>query len=167
MNRWKEVGQAVLSIVIVLALFWLCKPGLFARGNKEGGLMSFFGRAATDEREADWDDEVSEDMEGDYDDILDMPTCEILMQSVETLQDARNRLLEAAVNHDEQTVLAATAAYREAIQEVQAGFTTLKMRVAPDDFPGVSQELLEYYAEDHGQHLIPCELGPLEEDIYQ
>ena len=64
-------------------------------------------------------------------------------------------------------MLVATAAYRAAIQEVQAGFTTLKMRVAPDDFSGVSQELLDSYAGDYGQPVIPCELGPLEEDVYQ
>jgi hypothetical protein len=105
--------------------------------------------------------------DGQYDDILSMPTCDALMQSIEKLQDARTALLDAMVNQDEQAVVAATAGYRQAVKEMRAGFTTLKMRVSPDDFPGVSQELLDSRGGDYGQPVIPCELGPLEEDIYQ
>jgi hypothetical protein len=169
MNRWKKVVQVLLGIAIVVALFCLYKPGLFARGNTGDGVMSFFGRGTVDECNVYWEDDEWEDTEGDgeYDEILAMPTCDALMRSIETLQEARNALLNAVVNQDGQTMLTATAAYRKAIQEVQAGFATLKMRVAPDDFPGVSQELLDSYASDYGQPVIPCELGPLEEDIYQ
>lgn len=171
-NRWKEVVQSLFAIGLLLGVFWLCRPGLFARGNSNEGGKGLFGLAGISDGESYLDDDSRDESDGsewdgDYEEILAMPTCDDLRRSIETLRDARNRLLDVAVNQDAQAMLAATAKYREAIQKVQAGFATLKMRVAPEDFPDASQQLLAVSATEDGPSVVPCELGSFEEDIYQ
>lgn len=169
MSRRKEIVRSVFAVSVLLALFWLCRPGFFASGNNtnEHGVKRF---GQTDLHDAEpyiergkpekyWD--------GGYDEILAMPTCDDLGHSIETLREARNRLLDAAVNQDTQAMATATAEYREAVQEVQAGFATLKMRVAPEDFPHLSQELLTICAMEDGQSVLSCELGSFSKVIYR
>jgi hypothetical protein len=167
-NRWKEVMQSLMAIGFLLAIFWLCRPGIFTRGNSaKEGLLGILGAGDGDSYLDDHDShDDSDESEGDgqYEEILAMPTCHDLGHSIERLRDARNRLLDATVNQDTQVVLTTAAEYREAVHEVRAGFATLKKRVAPDDFAYASQELLDVV--NDGQSLLPCELGSLEGDLY-
>lgn len=177
-NRWKETVQSVLALTVLVALFWLCRPGLFGSDANEGGngLFGFLGVGDGVSHLDDYDAgcsfedcEESEDLERhwEYEDILVMPTCDDLGHSIEKIRDVRNRLLDAAVEQDTNAMLVATAEYSESVREMRACLTTLKMRVAPGDFPNVCDELLDYYAVDDGESLLPCELGPFEKDIYQ
>ena len=170
-NRWKEVVQSLFAVVVLLALFWLCRPGLFMNGNSDGGVMGLFGPAAGDGQSYlddgeryDESDDVEPEM--DYGEILGMPVCTDLEYSIEKVQDARNNLLKAVVDQDAQAELDATGEYREAVQEIQNGFAKLKMRLAPDEFSDVSQELLCLFDLDE-RPLMPCELGQFAEAIWQ
>ena len=171
-NRWKEVVQSLLAVAVLLVLFWLCRPGLFASGNGDGGVMGLFGPAAARDGQSHFDDcqryDESDGAERDleYGEILSMPVCTDLEGSIQRLQDARNNLLKAVVDQDAQAELDATAEYRDAVQEIQTGFGTLKIRLAPDEFSDVSQELLCLFDLDE-QPLMPHELGEFAEDIWQ
>jgi hypothetical protein len=164
MNRRKEIMRSVFAVTLLLALFWFCRSGFFASGNRADGL---FGHTGAHRANPDFIPGEFGKVGDGYQEILAMPTCDDLRQSIETLREARNRLLDAAVNQDTQAMQAATAEYRGAVQKVQAGFDTLRMRVAPDDFPYLSQELLATYAMEYGQSLLPCELGSFSRVIYQ
>jgi hypothetical protein len=180
-NRWKEIVQAFCTVAFLLAFFWLSSQGLSARGKNAGGVTGMFGFAAGPDGEYDSDDDVSDDEEedcddeeedcddeeGNYDDILSMPVCVDLSNSIATLQDIRNKVLKAVLDQDAQGIQATAGEYREAVQIVQAGFARLKTRVAPDDFADVAEELLDSCASDNGQSLMPSELGRFAEEIWQ
>ena len=170
-SRWKETSQIVCAIVVLSAFFLLCKPGFLGRGNGDGGVMELF-RSAADDNEffqddcqgcADSDDEA---LEIDYPGMLSMPSCAELAESIKALQDARSVLLKSKLEGDAQTVLAAKTEYCDALEEVQTGFTKLKTRVPPDDFLGVSEDLLGLCDADDRQRPM-AELVHLEQDYWQ
>jgi hypothetical protein len=170
-NRWKETLQSLCAIAVLVALFWICRQGLPTRVSSDGGAMEASSLTVAPDGEAYvgyWDDAyVDAEEKKDYGDILAMPVCTDLSNSIQTLQGVRNKLLRVAAHQDAQTVLSAVGEYREAVQEVQTGFARLRVHVAPDDFPHVSQELLESPGPGDGEALTPCELGRFAEEIWQ
>lgn len=161
--------RSLFAVTVLMVGFWLCRPSLFVSGtdsNDRG--MGLFGHAGAHCAVPGLiHGEHGEGSYGEYQEILAMPTCDDLRQSIETLREARNKLLDATVNQDTQSMRAAAAEYRGAVQKVQAGFDTLKTRVAPDDFPYLSQTLLSVCAMEDGQSVLPCELGSYLKVIYQ
>ncbi len=172
-NRWKEAAQSVCAIVVLLALFWIVRSGIFTRGNSGDGVLGMFGPATTDNGNSYVDysgpDGVYADEEQDaiYGEIFSMPVCADLNWSIEALLDARNNLLSVAVDQDSQAIRAAAVEYGVAVRNVQTGFATLKMRLEPDEFEYVSQVLRAPHDQGDGQALRPCELGPFAEDLCQ
>ncbi|MBC8869679.1 MAG: hypothetical protein H8E44_09695 [Planctomycetes bacterium] len=169
-NRWTEVVQSLFAIAVLMALFWFCRPGLFADGNSNDGVMGLFDPAAAGDGQADpdsWDHDESDEVERErpYSEILGMPVCTDLEDSIEKVQDARNSLLQAVVDQEAQAELDATEEYREVVQEMQSGFAKLKMRLAPDEFSDVAQELPSLFRLDE-RPLMPCELGRFAKDIF-
>ena len=170
-DRWKEAVRSVCAIVVLLALFWLCRSGLFARGNGGDGELGVFRPALTNKGDpylchsgpdGNYEDEGRDTT---YSHIFSMPICADLGELIETIPEARNDLLKAVVDQDAQAITAATAQYREAVQEVQTGFSKLKMRLEPDQFSYVCHRLLASCDTGDGQPLMPCELGQLAENI--
>ena len=168
-DRWKETAQSVCAIVVLAALFWFGRHGLAARGGRSDDAVRLFDFATMCDGRPDFDycESDDEDEEIECAEVLRMPVCMDLKNSIGKLLDARNDLMKLAVDSDEQGILIAAGQYREAIKEVQAGFAKLKMRVDPDAFSCVSEDLLCSYETDQQWGLKMWELGHYAEEIGQ
>lgn len=172
-NSWKRTVQGVCAIAVVMALSWIWRQGFPIRISSHDGVIesSEFAAAPDGASHLDYCESevayVAEKEERDYGDILGMPVCADLSDSIQTLRGVRNKLLQVAFDQDAQAVSAAAGEYHEAVQQVQAGLARLKTHLAPDDLPYVSQELLESIEPDHGQPLTPWELGRFAEDMWR
>ena len=170
-NRWREMGQSVCGVIVVLAVFGICGSRILGDGMqaKASKVWSFFAAASGDGCFQEYDEGESdcEEEELEYADTWSMPSYVDLREAIEVLQQTRDDLQRATTDGEADGDLAATREYRAAVQEVQDRFATLKKRVDPDDFADASQEFLGLCAADEGLRVTPRELGPLEADIWQ
>lgn len=172
-NRWRELGQSVCGVIVVLAVIGFCGSGILGDGiaGDTSTALSVFAAANDEESfqessEVKWDCE-EEQVELEYAHIWSMPTYADLRESILVLQQSRADLLQAAADGETEDVLTATQTYRGAVQEVRDGFATLKKRVDPDTFADASREFLGLCAAEEGQSVTPRELGCLLSDIWQ
>lgn len=163
-NRWRELVISVCALVVLTAVFWLGSHGLATRGGSDAN-----GVGQSDLGQCDCEDcchcEDPEGEEIEYPEIFTMPTFRDLRESIEELRDARNNMARLAVENDGQRILIAADRYREAADEVQAGFAKLKTRVDPDAFACVSEYLLYSHSPDEQCALAAWELGRFAEEI--
>jgi len=170
-DRWKETVQSVCAIVVLAALFWFGRHGPAAREGSNGDAVGLFDFASMLDDGSDFDHCESDDEceceneELEYGEVLKMPTCMDLRRSIERLLDARNNITRLSVDSDAQGILIAEDQYREAVKELQAGFTQLKMRVHPEALACVSEHLLCSYDTDEQKDLTVWELGHSVEEI--
>jgi hypothetical protein len=161
-RRWKETLQTALAVFVLSVFLYLCNPGVLGRGTER--LMTLLRPPAEDGELCLDDGELCPGADGeapdlDYSDILSMPSCVDLAESIKALQDTRRELIESIRDGDEQRILLAKAKHREALHVVETGFTTFETRVPPDDFSGATAELLLLCGVDSQQDLMAMDLS--------
>ena len=89
-----------------------------------------------------------------------MPVYVDLCDSLDSVTEARHRLIQQATDANVESLRQAASDYREAIRQVQTGFEKLRSRVPPDVFPDLAVELSSAFDAESGEAFLPWETDP-------
>jgi hypothetical protein len=167
----KGWAQGIGALAALAVLFWVVKQ------SSPGGLTLHLSPDA-DPESVSWDDsapldewwaeeggqqeeEYDEEYDRQFEEILSMPICEDMGAAFGRLVEARRQLLQAATGNEVPAMSAAQEQYRNAIREVQACVTELRMFVAPDACDQTIRDLVSSYLPLDGELVHPWELAQL------
>ncbi len=155
--------------MVLVGLFWTVNHHTFARleplpGDLPSAAMAMAENAPDDSSDGHWcvdlpsDDSEQPQPGAVVGNVRDLPACADIEQSLGSLRQARQQMLESASTGDPKSATIAQDRYRRAISDVQAGFSKLQALLAPDQFGTLRDEIVASVFLDSDAP-FPWELG--------
>jgi len=172
-SKAKQIAQTSILVVLVVgvAAVFLASP----RGQRllGGGPGGSGGRSMWNSNGSQddplYDEEEDFDDYEDCEELLSLPACQDLRNSLARLDHARTRLLEVAAEDDQEELDLAGSEYRICVKDVNDSFSRLRSFVEPDVYESLVEELVSNRDSSGDwtmdQFLPEWELGILKREI--